>query len=95
MRVIAKSNHLQRVKRQQCMTTRGSYVHKPTCMVTFWGASQKCYFFCNFLKILMVSDKAIHKAFRTHLTISKSDLIIFFFSLMYQNYTLALTWAMR
>ena len=31
-------------------------------MVIFWGTSQKCFFFCccNFLKILMVSDKMIH-----------------------------------
>ena len=32
----------------QWMTTRGSYVHKP--MLTFSGASQIFFFFCNFSK---------------------------------------------
>ena len=38
-------------------------------MVTFSGASQKCIFLGgggNFLKILTVSDKTIHKSFRIH-----------------------------
>ena len=51
----------------QWMTTRGSYVHKHT--LKFWGASSKFYFF-PFLKMLMVSDKAIHKAFRIHKTLT-------------------------
>ena len=40
-------------------------------MVKFLGASWKNLgvFFFNFLKILMVSDKMIHKAFRIHNTI--------------------------
>ena len=43
---------------------RGSYVHKR--MVKFSRAFQ--FFWCKFLKILMVSDKTIHKAFRIHKT---------------------------
>ena len=30
------------------------------------------FFVCNFLKILMVSDKTIHKAFRIHKTVTES-----------------------
>ena len=45
------------------MATRGSYVHNS--MVEFSGA----LILCNFLKILMVLDKMIHKAFRTHATL--------------------------
>ena len=53
----------------QWTTTRGSYVHKPI-MVKFSGASQKCISFCcNFLKLLLVPDKTIHKVFRIHKTI--------------------------
>ena len=37
------------------MTTRGSYVHKP--MVKIFGGIPKVLVLCNFLKILMVSDK--------------------------------------
>ena len=39
-------------------------VHNDNHMVKFLGASQKV--FCKFLKILMVSDKTIHKASRIH-----------------------------
>ena len=54
------------------MITRGSYVHKT--MVRFLGASRKSIGFfcvCKILKILMVSDKTIHKAFRIHTTLPK------------------------
>ena len=44
------------------------YINKP--MVKFSGASQFFSCVCNFLlEILMVSDKMIHKAFRTHKTL--------------------------
>ena len=43
------------------------YVHNS--MVKFLGASQNCLFFGNFLKILMVSDKMIYRAFRSHVTL--------------------------
>ena len=41
------------------MATRGSYVHNS--MVKILGASRKMLVLCNFLKILMVSDKTIYK----------------------------------
>ena len=34
-----------------------------------FGGIPKMLVLCNFLKILMVSDKVIHKAFRTHTTL--------------------------
>ena len=37
-----------------------------TLMVNILGGIPKMFVFCKFLKILMVSDKTIHKAFRTH-----------------------------
>ena len=41
---------------------------------------------CNFLKILMVSDKMIHKAFRTHTTRKTKPISeIFAFSLIIQR----------
>ena len=49
------------------MATRGSYVHNS--MVEFSGASKKKLVLCNFLRILMVSDKIIHRAFRTRTTL--------------------------
>ena len=47
------------IKVQQIMATIGSYVH-----IKVYGN-----IFCNLLKILMVSDKMIHKDFRTHATL--------------------------
>ena len=38
-------------------------------MVKFSGGIPKMLLLCNFLKILMVSDKTIHRAFRTHATL--------------------------
>ena len=52
----------------------GSYVHKP--MVKFLGRRKFfvlfCFvllFACKFLKILMVSDKTVHKAFEIQKTL--------------------------
>ena len=45
---------------------RGRYVHKP--MVKFLGLPENVIFF-NFLKIWMVSDNTIHRAFRIHKTL--------------------------
>ena len=53
------------IKVYQLMATRGSYVHNS--LVKLSGASQKC--FMQFLKILMVSDKTIHRAFGTYTTL--------------------------
>ena len=50
------------------MMTRGKYVHVHNSMVDFTGIP-KMLVLCNFHKILMVSDKTIHKAFRTHATL--------------------------
>ena len=38
-------------------------------MVKNFGGIPKMLVLCNFLKILMVSDKMIHRAFRTHTTL--------------------------
>ena len=38
----------------------------------------------------MVSDKKIHRAFRTHITLLKKTLEKFLIFTIYQNYTLAL-----
>ena len=46
------------------MPTRGSYVHGKS----FGGIPEMLILF-NFLKILMVSDKTIHMAIRTHTTL--------------------------
>ena len=71
------------------MATRGSYVH--TSMVRFSGGIPKMLVLCNFLEILMVSDKIIHKAFRTRTTLKTKPIthkkIVF---PIYQNYTLVL-----
>ena len=47
---------------------------------------------CNFLRKLMVSNKKIHRALRTHTCNSYEQypLEIFFIFTIYQNYTLAL-----
>ena len=45
---------------------------------------------CNVLKILMVSDKMIHRAFRTRTTLSTKPIREIFIFTIYQNYTLAL-----
>ena len=51
--------------------------------IKFSGASPKILVLGNFLKILMVSDKTIHKACRTHKTLYNSvnplAMIFFFF----------------
>ena len=70
------------------MAARGSYVHNS--MVKFLGGIPKMLVLCNFLKILMVSDKTIHKAFRTHTTLKQNPLEKTLILTMYQNYTLAL-----
>ena len=73
------------------MATRGSCVH--ISMVEFSGGIPKNLVLCNFFRILMVSDKMIHRAFRTHTTLFKQNQSEIFFSsifTIYQNYTLAL-----
>ena len=50
------------------MTTTGSYTCTKIYGKIFWGIL-KMIVFCNFLEILMVSDKLIHKAFRIHKTL--------------------------
>ena len=69
--------------------SRGSYVHNST--VGFLGASQ-FFFFCNFLRKLMVSDNKIHRAFRTHTVqlYKQKRLEKCLIFTIYQNYTLAL-----
>ena len=63
------------------MATRGSYVHNYNGRI--FGGIPKILVLCNFLRELMVSDKKIHRAFRTHtiLYILKpiSDFFFFFF----------------
>ena len=49
------------------MITRGSFVHTCKPMVKFQGPPKKV--FCKFLKMLMISDKTIQKAFRIHKTL--------------------------
>ena len=56
-------------------------------MVTFLGGIPKMLVLCSFLKILMVSDEMIHRAFRTHKQNPLEEILIF---TIYQNYTLAL-----
>ena len=47
------------------MATRGSYVHNS--MAKFSGGGiPKIFVLCNFLKMLMVLDKTMHRAFSTH-----------------------------
>ena len=46
---------------------------------------------CNFLKMLMVSDKIIHRAFRTHTTLLTKPIGENFHFHFLPNYTLALT----
>ena len=72
------------------MATRGSYVHKPYGKKKWGGGIPKMLVLCNFLKILMVSDKMLHKAFRTHTTLNKQNPLEKSFIFIYQNYTLAL-----
>ena len=50
------------------MTNRGSYVHN-SMVLKISGHSENVIVLCNFLKILMVSGKMIHRAFRTHKTL--------------------------
>ena len=66
------------------MPNRGSYVYK--LYGSIFGASPKMLVLCNFIRKLMVSDKTIHRAFRTHTTLRKQNpldkLLIF---TIYQN----------
>ena len=50
------------------MATRWSYVHNSMHGKIF-GGIPKMLVLGNFLEILMVSDKTIHKVFRTHTTL--------------------------
>ena len=70
------------------MVTGSKYVHKfiqpiidQWTMVKFLGGVLNFFIFCKFLKILMVSDKTIHKAFRIHKTLQTKPIKDFFFSL--------------
>ena len=57
----------------------------------------KFFFFFNFLKIWMVSDKTIHRAFGIHKTlvfIKQNPLEKIFIFTIYQNYTLALNYVL-
>ena len=47
------------------------------------GGIQTMLVFCNFLKILMVSDKTIHKAFRSHETLKTKPIREFFITTVY------------
>ena len=58
------------------MATRGSYVHNS--MVEFSGGIPKKLVLSNFLKILMVSDKTLLRAFRIHATLSTKPITEFF-----------------
>ena len=53
------------------MATRGSYVHNSGRI--FVGIP-KMLVLCNFLKILMASDKMNHKAYRTHTTLLRKSI---------------------
>ena len=65
------------------MATRGSYVHNS--IVIFQGHSEKLLVLCKILKILMVSAKTIHKAFRfrTHATLFKQNKLEILFNFHY------------
>ena len=71
---------------RQWFTTRWSYVYNP--IIKYSGASQKFYIF--FLKIWMVSDKTIYRAFRVHQRYKQNPSEKIFIFNIYQNYTLAL-----
>ena len=73
------------------MATRGSYVH--ISMGEFSGGIPIMLVLCNFLRKLMVSNKKIHRALRTHTynSYEQYPLDKFFIFTIYQNYTLALT----
>ena len=51
------------------MATRGSYIYVHSSMDEFSGASQKMLVLRNFLRKFMVSDKEIHRAFKTPTTL--------------------------
>ena len=55
-------------KVQPFLATRGSSVHN-SIYGNIFGGIPKILVLYNFLKILMVSDKMIHGAFRTHTTL--------------------------
>ena len=78
---------MERVKRQikvwQWFTARESYVHKH--MVKFSGHPENAILGgfrgvgCTFLKMLMVSDKMIHRASRIPITLQTKPIRDFFF----------------
>ena len=53
------------------MATRGTYIMyiNDNSMVEIFGGIPKILALCSFLRKLMVSDKQIHMAFRTHITL--------------------------
>ena len=64
----------RQIKAWLWFTTRGCYVHKHE--YNFWEHPENVRFLQFFsLKILMVSDKIIHKAFRIHKTINKISFV--------------------
>ena len=73
------------------MATRGSYVH--ISMGIILGGIPIMLVLCNFLRKLMVSNKKIHRALRTHIYNSYEQYPLekfFIFTIYPQNYTLAL-----
>ena len=74
----AMSNH----QRELCTQTYGK-------LLGGGGGHPENVFCCNFLKILMVSDKTIHKAFIIQKLYKRNPLENF----LYQSYTLALMFA--
>ena len=54
------------------------------------GGHPEMLVFCKFLKILMVSDKTIHKAFRIHKMLLENPFREISIFTIYQNYTLDL-----
>ena len=68
------------------MTTRGSNVHKP--IVKLLMGILKMLVLCNFLKVLMVLDIAIHKALELIKLYTQNPIREeFFFFIIYPNYT--------
>ena len=58
------------------IATKGSYVHNS--MVECSEESQKCQFYAVFSEKLMVSDKKIHRAFRTRTNLYTKPIREFF-----------------
>ena len=76
------------VEDHQWMTTRESYVDKP--MVKFSGVPW-IFFVCKFLKVLIISNKTIHMAFRIHNIVQVKLIRKRFYFTIYPNYALALS----